>query len=93
MIFSPESVHASFSNEPLNRAQAAMMGAALLGLALISLSDLSGKFSARRAFSLAVIILVAVALFQMFGTGSMLVTPLTSISLVAATAVAFFLMV
>lgn len=93
MIFSPEWVHAHFSTEPLNRAQAGMMGAALLGLALISLSDLSEKFSARRAFALAVIILVAVALYQMFGTGSMLVSPLTSISLVAATAVAFFLMI
>ena len=93
LIVHPELVHASFSSEPLNHAQAGMMGAAFLGLALISLVTETGWMSTRRALGVSLAVLVLVALLLMFGPGTIIVTPLTSMSLVATISVVFFLMI
>lgn len=93
LIVHPELVHSSFSNEPLNHGQAGMMGASFLGLAIIALVTETGWMSTRRALGLSLAILVIVALLLMFGPGTIIVTPLTSISLVATLSVVFFLMI
>jgi len=91
LIVDPQLVHASFSTEPLNHAQAGMMGAAFLGLAIISFNSEINWLSTSRALGIAVAVIAGVSLYLMFGPGTLLVTPLTSMSLVAAFAIAFFL--
>lgn len=93
LIAKPELVLPHLSNDPMNPALAGMMGAALMGLAIISFGNETGWLSSTRALGIAVAILVGVTVYLMFGTGAMLVTPLTSMSLVAAAAVAFFLII
>ncbi|HGG59017.1 MAG TPA: hypothetical protein ENK26_03750 [Gammaproteobacteria bacterium] len=92
LIIDPTLVHSSFSNEPLNHTQAGMMGAAFLGLAIISFAAETGWISTQRALGIAVAVIAGVSIYLMFGPGTLLVTPLTSTSLVAAFAIAFFLM-
>ncbi len=93
LILVPDMVSGMLSNEPVNRALAGMMGASLLGLAIISLASITRWMSAPRALGVAMAILVAEAAYLMLGLGVMLVTPATSVSLVAAAAVAFFLLI
>lgn len=93
LIFSPNLVLPYLSSDPLNPALAGMMGAALLGLAIISFGNETTWLSSTRSLGLAVAVLVAVSAFLMFGAGTMLVTPLTTMSMVAAASVAFFLVI
>ena len=93
LIVAPEEISGMFSSEPVNHAFAGMMGAALLGLAVISLASMSGKVGVARALGIAMIILVAESTYLMLGPEVMLVTPPTTISLVSAAAVAFFLLI
>lgn len=91
LIIAPAEVVGFFSNEPMNHSFAGMMGAALLGLAFISFSSVTHLTTPERALGVAMTILVVETGYLMLGAGVMLVTPLTTISLVAAAAVAFFL--
>lgn len=93
LILSPEWIAPLFSNEPVNHAFAGMMGAALLGLAFISLASITQWMSAPRALGVAMGFLVAEAAYLMLGAGTMLVTFVTTLSLVTAAAVAFFLLI
>jgi hypothetical protein len=93
LILAPEQLSSMFSNEPVNHAFAGMMGAALLGLAFISLANITQWMGASRALGVAMALLVAEAVYLMLGAGVMLVTPLTTLSLVVAAAVAFFLLI
>ena len=93
LIIAPERASGLFSGEPANVASAGMMGAALLGLATISLASISGRIGVARALGVAMLILVAESAYLMLGPEAMLVTPPTTISLVSAAAVAFFLLI
>ena len=93
LIVAPDRVSALFSGEPANRASAGMMGAALLGLAVVSLASISRRVGVARALGIAMLILVGESAYLMLGTEAMLVTPPTTISLVSAAAVAFFLLI
>jgi len=92
LMIKPELVHAMLTGDPMNHAYAGMMGAALLGLAIISLATETQWLTPARALGIAVAVLVFEAGILMFANGSMLVTPVTSMSLVAAACVALFLM-
>ena len=92
LMFKPELVHAMLTGDPMNHAYAGMMGAALLGLAIISLATETQWLTPARALGIAVGVLVFEAGFLMFADGAMLVTPVPSMSLVAAASVALFLM-
>ena len=92
LIFVPDLISGMLSEEPVNLTLAGMMGAALLGLAIISLASIAQWMSAPRALGVAMGLLVAEAAYLMLGAGVMLVTPATAFSLVAAAAVAFFLL-
>jgi hypothetical protein len=91
LMFKPELVHPLFTDGPLNMAYAGMMGAALLGLAIISLATETGWMTPARALGFAVAIIVGEAAFLMFSHSGMIITPVTSISLISALAVAVFL--
>ena len=93
LIIRPNLVAAMFSNEPVNHALAGMMGAALLGLAFISFASITRWMSAQRGLGVAMLILVVETAYLMLVAGTMLVTMPTTISLVAAAAVAFFLLI
>jgi len=93
LIVEPETITPLFSTEPVNHAFAGMMGAALLGLAFISLAGITRWIPTQRALGIAMAILVVETAYLMLGAGVMLVTLPTTISLVAAAAVAFFLLI
>jgi len=93
LIIEPETITPLFSPEPVNHAFAGMMGAALLGLAFISLAGITRWIPTQRALGIAMAILVAETAYLMLGAGVMLVTLPTTVSLVAAAAVAFFLLI
>ena len=93
LIVAPDQISSLFSTEPVNHAFAGMMGAALLGLAFISLAGITRWVPTQRALGVAMFILVAETAYLMLGAGVMLVTIPTTISLVAAAAVAFFLLI
>ncbi len=93
LIVDPYLVARFFTAEPVNQAFAGMMGAALLGLAVISLAGITQWVPTPRALGMAMAILVAETAYLMLGAGVMLVTLPTTISLVTAAAVAFFLLV
>lgn len=93
LIVDPYLVAAFFTAEPVNQAFAGMMGAALLGLAIISLAGIMKWVPTPRALGIAMGILVVETAYLMLGAGVMLVTLPTTISLVTAAAVAFFLLV
>ncbi|MCU7931749.1 MAG: hypothetical protein KZQ90_13185 [Candidatus Thiodiazotropha sp. (ex Codakia rugifera)] len=93
LIIDPFLIVSFFSVEPVNQAFAGMMGAALLGLAFISLAGATKWMHTPRALGVAMGILVAETAYLMLGSGVMLVTLPTTISLVTAAAVAFFLLV
>jgi hypothetical protein len=92
LMLKPDLVHTMLTSGPMNHAYAGMMGAALLGLAIISLATETQWISSARALGVAVGILVFEAGFLMFADGAMLVSAVTSMSLVAAASVAVFLM-
>ncbi len=91
MMIRPELVHPFFSDGPLNPAYSGMMGAAFLGLAIISLANETGWLKPSRALGFAVAVIVVEAAFLMFSHSGLIITPVTSISLIAALAVAVFL--
>ncbi len=91
MMIKPELLHHFFSDGPLNPAYSGMMGAAFLGLAIISLANEIGWPRLSRALGFAVAIIVVEAGFLMFSHSGLIITPVTSISLIAALAVAVFL--
>ncbi len=91
MMIRPELVHGHFSDGPLNLAYAGMMGAAFLGLAIISLANETGWLKPSRALGFAVAIIVIEAAFLMFTHSGLIITPVTSISLISALTVAVFL--
>jgi hypothetical protein len=93
LIVDPYLVARFFTAEPVNQAFAGMMGAALLGLAIISLAGISKWVATPRALGIAMAILVVETAYLMLGAGVMLVTMPTTISLVTAAAVAFFLLI
>jgi len=93
LILFPDQVLALFSEEKVNYASTGMMGAAFLGLALISFSSITGWIGPRRALGIAMLILLVESAYLMLGAGTMLVTAPTSMSLVIAAAVAFFLLI
>jgi hypothetical protein len=93
LIVDPYLVASFFTAEPVNQAFAGMMGAALLGLAIISLAGVTKWVETPRALGIAMAILVAETAYLMLGAGVMLVTMPTTISLVTAAAVAFFLFI
>jgi len=93
LIMAPDRISGLFSTEPVNHAFAGMMGAALLGLAFISLAGITRWMSTPRALGVAMAILVVETTYLMLGAEVMLVTPPTTISLVTAAAVAFFLLI
>lgn len=93
LIVAPESITHLFSTEPVNHAFAGMMGAALLGLALISLAGITRWIPMQRALGIAMAVLVVETAYLMLGAGVMLVTLPTTVSLVTAAAVAFFLLI
>lgn len=91
LLFFPEWVHSMWSAEPINYTSTTMLGAALTGLAFISLVDITDWLSPSRSLGGAMTILVATSIYLMFVSGEMLITTLTSMTLVAAGAVAVFL--
>jgi hypothetical protein len=93
LIVDPYLVARFFTAEPVNQAFAGMMGAALLGLAIISLAGITKWVATPRALGIAMAILVVETAYLMLGAGVMLVTMPTTISLVTAAAVAFFLLI
>jgi hypothetical protein len=93
LILAPDKITSLFSEEPVNHAFAGMMGAALLGLAFISLAGITRWISAQKALGIAMGILVVETAYLMLVANTMLVTLPTTISLVAAAAVAFFLLI
>lgn len=93
LIMAPDRISGLFSTEPVNHAFAGMMGAALLGLAFISLAGITRWMPTPRALGIAMAILVVETAYLMLGAEVMLVTLPTTISLVAAAAVAFFLLI
>ncbi|PUB87904.1 MAG: hypothetical protein DBP02_00465 [gamma proteobacterium symbiont of Ctena orbiculata] len=93
LIVDPHLIAGYFSVEPVNHAFAGMMGGALLGLAFISLAGVTRWMQTPRALGVAMAILVVETAYLMLGSGDMLVTLPTTISLVTAAAVAFFLLV
>lgn len=93
LIFAPEQINSRFSTDPINYAFSGMMGAALLGLALISLAGITRWIPTKRALGIAMFILVVETAYLMLFAEVMLVTPLTTISLITAAAVAFFLLI
>lgn len=93
LIVDPYLVAGLFTAEPVNQAFAGMMGAALLGLATISLAGITKWIPTPRALGVAMAILVVETAYLMLGSGVMLVTMPTTISLVTAAAVAFFLLI
>lgn len=93
LMADPNLIVGFFSSEPVNHAFAGMMGAALLGLAFISLAGVTQWMQTPRALGIAMGILVAETAYLMLGSGVMLVTLPTTISLVTAAAVAFFLLI
>nr|VFK23822.1 MAG: hypothetical protein BECKMB1821G_GA0114241_100625 [Candidatus Kentron sp. MB]VFK26718.1 MAG: hypothetical protein BECKMB1821I_GA0114274_100198 [Candidatus Kentron sp. MB]VFK74606.1 MAG: hypothetical protein BECKMB1821H_GA0114242_100725 [Candidatus Kentron sp. MB] len=93
LILFPHQVLDLFSKEPFNHAATGMMGAALLGLAIISLASITRWIAPRRALGIAMLVLLVESAYLMLGAGTMLVTAPTSISLVIAAAVAFFLLI
>jgi hypothetical protein len=64
-----------------------------LGLAFISLAGITRWIPTQRALGIAMAILVVETAYLMLGAGVMLVTLPTTISLVTAAAVAFFLLI
>jgi hypothetical protein len=93
LIANPYLIVGFFSVEPVNQAFAGMMGAALLGLAFISLAGVTRWMQTSRALGVAMGVLVVETAYLMLGAGVMLVTLPTTISLVTAAAVTFFLLV
>ena len=93
LILAPDRIAGFFSTEPVNHAFAGMMGAALLGLAFISLAGITRWIPTHRALGIAMGILVVETAYLMLGAEVMLVTLPTTISLIAAAAVAFFLLI
>ena len=93
LIVDPHLIAGLFSAEPVNQAFAGMMGAALLGLAIISLAGITQWVPTPRALGIAMAILVVETAYLMLGAGVMLVTMPTTVSLVTAAAVAFFLLI
>nr|VFJ44202.1 MAG: hypothetical protein BECKDK2373B_GA0170837_100760 [Candidatus Kentron sp. DK]VFJ64404.1 MAG: hypothetical protein BECKDK2373C_GA0170839_11181 [Candidatus Kentron sp. DK] len=93
LIVFPDEVSGLLSSEAVNHAFAGMMGAALLGLAFISFASITQWISARRALGVAVLLLVVESAYLMLGAGAMLVTAPTAMSIVAAFAIAFFLLI
>nr|VFK54391.1 MAG: hypothetical protein BECKTUN1418F_GA0071002_104211 [Candidatus Kentron sp. TUN]VFK55287.1 MAG: hypothetical protein BECKTUN1418D_GA0071000_103014 [Candidatus Kentron sp. TUN]VFK56654.1 MAG: hypothetical protein BECKTUN1418E_GA0071001_104211 [Candidatus Kentron sp. TUN] len=93
LILFPNQVLDLFSNEPVNHASTGMMGAALLGLAIISFASITQWIGARRALGIAMLVLLIESIYLMLGTGTMLVTAPTSISIVVAATVVFFLLI
>lgn len=93
LVLAPWSIAPMFTDEPVNQAFAGMMGAALLGLAFISLASVTQWMSAPRALGVAMLFLVLEAAYLMLGANAMLVTAITTLSLVTAAAVAFFLLI
>jgi len=93
LIAAPDRIAGLFSTEPVNHAFAGMMGAALLGLAFISLAGIGRWLSSQKALGVAMLILVVETAYLMLGAEVMLVTLPTTISLITAAAVAFFLLI
>nr|VFK45109.1 MAG: hypothetical protein BECKTC1821E_GA0114239_10439 [Candidatus Kentron sp. TC]VFK50331.1 MAG: hypothetical protein BECKTC1821D_GA0114238_10999 [Candidatus Kentron sp. TC]VFK62655.1 MAG: hypothetical protein BECKTC1821F_GA0114240_10784 [Candidatus Kentron sp. TC] len=93
LLIFPNEILDLFSKEPVNHASAGMMGAALLGLAFISFASITQWIGARRALGIAMLILLVESAYLMLGAGTMAVTGPTSISLVVAATVAFFLLI
>nr|VFK36981.1 MAG: hypothetical protein BECKSD772F_GA0070984_100817 [Candidatus Kentron sp. SD]VFK42014.1 MAG: hypothetical protein BECKSD772E_GA0070983_101314 [Candidatus Kentron sp. SD]VFK78109.1 MAG: hypothetical protein BECKSD772D_GA0070982_100716 [Candidatus Kentron sp. SD] len=93
LLLFPDWVLGLFSNEPFNQASAGMMGAALLGLAFISFASITQWIGPRRALGIAMLILLVESAYLMLGAETMLVTAPTSISIVVAATVAFFLLI
>nr|VFK07636.1 MAG: hypothetical protein BECKLPF1236A_GA0070988_1001017 [Candidatus Kentron sp. LPFa]VFK23801.1 MAG: hypothetical protein BECKLPF1236C_GA0070990_100082 [Candidatus Kentron sp. LPFa]VFK62021.1 MAG: hypothetical protein BECKUNK1418G_GA0071005_102113 [Candidatus Kentron sp. UNK]VFK70342.1 MAG: hypothetical protein BECKUNK1418H_GA0071006_102713 [Candidatus Kentron sp. UNK] len=93
LILLPDQILVFFSEEQINHATTGMMGAALLGLAFISFASITQWIGARRALGIAMLILLVESAYLMLGAGTMLVTGPTSISLVVAATVAFFLLI
>ncbi|MBT8420949.1 MAG: hypothetical protein KJO08_08830, partial [Gammaproteobacteria bacterium] len=58
LILFPDGITGLLSNEPINHAFAGMMGAALLGLACISLASITQWINPSRALGIAVLFLV-----------------------------------
>ncbi|MGF1546886.1 MAG: hypothetical protein ACFCUG_06145 [Thiotrichales bacterium] len=92
LIIQPELVHAYFTAGDLNPAYVSLMGAGFVGLALISLVVQTKIMTDERALGIATGIVVATAIYGMFFTQTILVSPLTSISLVVGAAITFFLL-
>ena len=93
LIIAPGQITSMFSTEPVNHAFAGMMGAALLGLAFISLAGITRWVPTQKALGIAMLLLVAETAYLMLGAEVMLVTLPTTISLISAAAVAFFLLI
>ena len=93
LIIAPDRIAGLFSTEPVNHAFAGMMGAALLGLAFISLAGITRWIPTQKALGIAMFILVVETAYLMLGAEVMLVTLPTTISLITAAAVAFFLLI
>ncbi len=93
LIIAPDQITSMFSTEPVNHAFAGMMGAALLGLAFISLAGITRWVPTQKALGIAMLILVVETAYLMLGAEVMLVTLPTTISLISAAAVAFFLLI
>ncbi len=93
LIVAPDQITSLFSTEPVNHAFAGMMGAALLGLAFISLAGITRWMPTPKALGIAMLILVVETAYLMLGAEVMLVTLPTTISLISAAAVAFFLLI
>ena len=91
LMIKPEIIHPHFTDGPMNLAYMGMMGAAFLGLAIISLANETGWLKPSRALGFAVAVIVIEAAFLMFTNSGLIITPVTSISLISALAVAVFL--
>ncbi|VFN07842.1 MAG: hypothetical protein BECKG1743D_GA0114223_111621 [Candidatus Kentron sp. G] len=93
LIIIPDEISVLISKDPVNHTFAGMMGAALLGLSLISLASITQWIHPRRALGIAVLLLVVESAYLMLATEAMVVTAATSMSIVAAATIAFFLLI
>ncbi len=94
LVFLPELVHGFGNTEPMNRATAATLGAALVGLAIVFLYmaiDLTARLM--QAAAIAMVLLVVMRLYLMFGNESVLVNTVTLASVGIGAVVAIILFI
>jgi len=94
LAFFPQQVHGIGNTDPMNRATAATLGAALIGLAVVFLyMALDQAARLVQAAAIAVALLALMRAYLMFGNESVLVNTVTVGNLMIGAVVAFILFI